>query len=329
MFVQQLIPYRSPSQRKSRLCYGICLFILLLAPRAFAQNRDVLDQMVRPSSQPGPAPYEFKPLPPTDQVTLDDVLKNLHGGYSVSLMGPRLDGDSNETYNFYLGDVAPIQLFHSFKLGYQVNPDLAIAFSDSAVQNIANNVIGLTGIERSQSFVWYDPQVSFDLPNLIQINGLNVFTSVSFSLPLTQLSQDAGKITALTIFQNWGINTFPSDWSFGVTLFLQPQFYSDPIPPGFVDRQTLALAFGPYVGYKISDRVQTQLATNLSYEHRSPDDKGSVHLGPGLPDVGQASITLSPDLGRLLISVGGYFQWLLYTPSYDTAIIGANFSIGF
>ena len=333
MFVQHQAPHTRPSQENTGRGCGawiLMLFVLLLFPRlAIAQNRDVLDQMVRPTSQPGSQPSDFKPMPPSDQIKLEDVLLNLHGSYSVSLMGPRLDGESNETYNIYLDDVAPIQLFHSFKIGYQVNPDLAISFSESAVQNLADNVVGLTGYVRGQSFSWYDLQVNFDLPNLIHVGGFNVFTSLAFSLPLTQLSQDAGKITAITIFQNWGINTYPSDWSLGSTLFFQPQFYSDPMPPGYTDRQTLALSFGPYVGYKISPELSMQFATNLSFEHRSPDERGGAHFGQGLPDTGQISMTLAPNLGRLFISLGGYFQWVLFTPSYQTSILGANFSIGF
>lgn len=326
--------------------YWIAFFSLILClfssvshaqDEPLSQNRELNDQTNRgPILQPTPPPVTFKPQRPNTDFSFKDFMKNLHGSYSVSLMGPRLVGASNETYNIYLPDVAPLQLYHTFTLSYQVNPDLRIGISESAPQNVANDVVGNQlnvnthqPLVRGSSIEWYDPNIYFNMPNLVKAPGWRIFSSASFSVPVSVASQEIGKVTALTFQQSWAVDNFPSPWIYGFNLYLNPQFYTDPMPSAYTDRQTLYGSFGHFLSYRVSRNFTVQTSTNFDFEHRSPDPKGFLHLGDGLEDTFRIGAAIFPNVFPMFMSIVGYFQFLVWNPSSETSIVGASFSIGF
>ncbi len=292
-----------------------------------AQNREVLDQTPHDQAERVQPITVFSK--PGEIPKFSDILKNVHGQYSVSFMGPKFEGDSNSTYNIYLPDTSSIQFYHSAKLGYQVNEDLQIGVEENVVQNLADGVVGDTGLIYNKTFEFYDPNIYFNLPNLIKIPGWWVGTTASFSLPISTPSQNAAKITSIIVDQSWSVNTYPSKWSYGFHLYLNPQFYNEPIPVGFANRQTLAFTFGHNLGYQASPLVYLSTSSNFDVEHRSPDPKGFAHLGDALPDYMQFSISITPNIYPSYMSIGGYMQMLIWSPSWATSIVGAKFSIGF
>lgn len=329
MFGQNKSPHRCVSQTISKQRCGIYLFIFFasIASAQTQNNRELNDQTVRERTQQTTT-YEFQPTRP-EEGDFKDFLKNLHGSYSVSLMGPRLIGASNETYNIYQADIAPIQLYHTWQVGYQVSDTLQMGINGSVVQNIADNIKGRTGFIRNRSFENYDPNFYFNMPKLVQVPGWSVFTSASFSLSLTQASQDISKITSIQIQQSWFVNTFPSEWSYGFALYLNPQFYTDPIPSGFTDRQTLYASIGHRLSYRVSPNVILQTSSTFDIEHRSPDSKGMLHFGDGLEDRFRMGCAIMPNIFPMYMTIGGYFQFLIWEPRADTSIVGADFTIGF
>lgn len=110
---------------------------------------------------------------------------------------------------------------------------------------------------------------------------------------------------------------------------INPLFYTDPMPAGFYDRQTLYLSFTPFASYRISPELSMGVATKFDIEHRSPDPDGALHFGSALDDTLKLSATLSPQVAPLFLSIGGFYQMLIWNPSIDTSILGANFSISF
>ena len=301
---------------------------LLLQSAAFAEvPSELIDQTPHDTATPLRNIQRY--TPPRKIPDLKDIFKNIHGSYSVSYMGPRFDGASNETYNIYLPDVSSVQLYHTAQIGYQINADLQIGVNEAIVQNLADDIHGLNGNTYNRSFEWYDPNIFFNLPRLVQIPGWFVFTSASFSLPFTTASQDQKKITEFIIQQSWSVKTYPSAWGYGFHLYFNPQFYADPKPDGFNDRQTLSFSFGHNLTYRVSPNFSLATSTNFYVEHRSPDSKGFLHLGEGLPDYFQFSATVSPNVFPLFLSVGGYIQSLFFAPSWSTTIIGGSFRIGF
>jgi len=298
---------------------AILLSVFFASPEALAQAQ-------RATIKPNINLQTFRP--PGTIPSFSDILKNFHGSYSLSYMGPRINGSPEETYNVFIPDVAPVQLFHSLKLGYQATEDLQIGVGADIVQNLVNNVMGVNGFVRNRTSEWYDPYLYFDLPNLIHVDGWFVFTSASFSLPIGPASVNSAKITSVILQQSWSVNS-QGPFNFGFGWFLNPQFYNDPLPQGFTDRQTLFFSFGPNLGYSLSKTVSLRASASFNVEHRSPTSNGLIYLGEALPDTFRGSLSWSPDISPAFVSFGTYIQSVLWSPSVDTTIVGGNFSIGF
>ncbi len=304
---------------------GVFLLILLFSSAAYAQSKQSQDQINQPTVFPTNAPPVFIP----EVGFWDRVGKNLHGGYSVSYMGPRIAGVYNETYNIYLEDASPVQLFHGVQLSYKVNPDLEIGIKDSAVQNLADGIVSKTGLVYQRDFIIYDPSVFFDLPNLIQVPGWFVSNNVSFSLSVTEASNNIGKITMIDWFQSWSLNTNGSPWSFAINLELIPKFYTEPKPLGFNNRQTLFFSVGHFLSYRLAPEFAIQTSTSFDWDHRAPDPQGAMHFGSNLPDTFKLSCVYTPQTSGVFLSFGAYFQSLIINPSTETSIVGADFAISF
>jgi hypothetical protein len=257
-----------------------------------------------------------------------ELLRNLHGSYSVSYMGPRINGPPDETYNVYLNDISSPQLFHSMRLGYQIDRELQIGFGGDASQNLIDHVSGWSGNDYPRSVTWYDPYLYLQFPGLFSVPGWSVFNSASMSLPVGQASMDVGKITSLTFQQSWSKNAI-TPWRFSFQIFLNPQLYTDPMPSGFSDRQTFYAAMGPGLGLELTPELVLGMQTNLTVEHRSPSQKGWTSLQESIPDTLKTSFTWYPRLTPMYASIGAYLQSVLWAPSYDTSIVGAHFSLGF
>ncbi len=165
-----------------------------------------------------------------------------------------------------------------------------------------------------------------NLPNLLKVKGWNVFSSLTMSISSSSGSRDIGKITGLELSQSWSVNNSPSDWTFGFSLYANPQFYTDPIPSGYNFRQLLNANIGHLVSYRVSEIFKIQSTSTFDFEYRS----GNLGIGSGLEDRSRLSFTIFPKLNSsAFLSLGGYFQFLVWKPSTETSIIGADLSIGF
>ena len=338
MFGQRKTLRRRHSQALSVRRRGVYFFFLAFALLGFfhevhAQTaattqaiRQVQEQQQPPqSTQLTPTLYEYKKPSMFD---FTDFMRNFHANYNVSLMGPRMSGSSDETYNIYFEDVAPIQLFHGWAISYQATPDFKVGASISAPQNLTK-VIGNTGVLYNPSFTFFDPKINFDFPNLFQNSVFSIYSSAAFSLPVTQASQDVGRITTLTFTQSWTVKNYPSDWSYGFNLFFEPLFYTEPIPAEYAGRQTMIFAFGHFLSYRVSKEFSVGTSTNINYDHVATPTGDSLTIGTNLPDTMRVSCSILPNVYPAFLSIGGYLQAILWNPSPDTTIIGADFSIGF
>jgi hypothetical protein len=266
---------------------------------------------------------------PSGKTDWKEFWSNVHGSYGLSFMGPRIAGSGKETYNLYIPDVAPLQLAHTWRLGAQVNPDLQLGFSQFAIQNVSESVMGTTGTIRSRSFEAYDPEIYVNLPNLVKVDGWFVFTSARMSIPLTDASKNKGKITQITIDQNWSTSN-TGDWSFGVSGEIQPIFYTDPKPANLTDRKTLFASIGHLISYRISPSVNIQSTSTFDLDHRSPDPNGPLNFTSNLDDFSRISLYMSPSMSKsFFVTMGGYFQFLVWRPGMETSILGMDFSISF
>ena len=275
------------------------------------------------------APFKLRP---NDETNWSDFFQNLHGSYEVSFMGPRIAGSGNETYNIFIPDVAPLQLSHYWQLGEQVNPNLQLGLKISGIQNISDGVVGTTGIIRGRSFELYDLDIYANLPNLVQPPGWFVFTTVSMSLSTSNSSQLKGRITELTFDQTWTVANYPSDWTFGIPLEIQPAFFTNPFPANLAFRKTFYASFGHLISYRVSPIVNIQSTSQFDFAHRAlPDGSGGTFdFNSNLPDTSRLSLYINPVIGKsVYLSLSGFFQFLVWAPSFETSILGADLTISF
>ena len=264
---------------------------------------------------------------PSSKASSGIDLRDLHGSYSASFMGPRINGTPEETYNAYLPDISSIQLFHSARVGWQVNRGLQLGVGEDLVQNLRDGVIGDTGIIHHRSEDLYDPYLYAEFPDTFAIPGWWITTAATLSLPLTRISRDSSRITSLGLKQTWS-RAVGARWHYGFHWFLNPQFYSEPIPEGGPSRQILYCAFGPDFDYRLSPTLRAGLSGHFDVEHRNSDPTGRA-LASALPDFLQISITWAPEWHGPGMNFGTYFQSLVWEPSWDTSIVGANLSVYF
>lgn len=308
------------------------LILLVLSSVSFAEDttfttNNPYTELARDRNAPINTAAFKKPKGETDWA---EFFRNVHGTYGLSIMGPRIAGSGNETYNIFIPDVAPVQLSHFWQLGVQVNPDLQLGFSVSSIQNIADGVVGGSGVVRGKLYETYDPEVYANFPNLISVPNWYVFTSARLSLSLSDYSKKVGKITQVSLSQSWTYSAPGSDWSFGASFFAQPIFYTDPMPAEFTYRRTLYSSVGHLISYRISPILNIQSTSTLDFDHRSPDPSGAFHFTSNLDDTSRVSLYLSPSIGKsIFLSLGGYFQFLLWRASMETSIVGLDFSISF
>lgn len=253
----------------------------------------------------------------------------MHGSYGVTLMGPRFVGASNETYNLYIPDVAPIQLYHSGSIYFQVNPTFTAGFGVDAVQNIADGVVGQDGIMRGQSFQFYDPTINFSFPNPYKIPGWFITNNGSFSLAVTQPSIDIGRVTQLNYWSNWRVENYPSPWSFGFDFNINPQFYTQPMPEGFSFRKTFYMSVGTYLSYQVSPVVTLSNTTTFDFAHYEGRDEGFFSFSSDLADRSRFNIIVSPSVYPLYLSFTGYIQVLIWDLRPETTITGLGLNISF
>lgn len=353
MFVRTKTPRSWLSHLFSSQLSGVFILVLFSISAVAAQVKpkkaitDLGYTSPAPTASPSPTP-ELNPTPamtysdiardknspinvapfkvPEGKTDWKEFFRNVHGSYGLSFMGPRIAGSGNETYNIYIPDVAPVQLSHTWQLGVQVNPNVQLGFSVNSIQNIADGVTGKTGIVRGRTFETYDPEMYVNLPNLVQVPGWFVFTSAKMSFPLSDVSKRNGKITQVTLDQSWTYTRPNSDWSFGGSVQIQPIFFSDPMPSHLSFRKTLYTSIGHLVSYRISPILNVQSTSTLDFDYRSPAPKFTSNLD----DTSRLALYLSPAISNsIFLSLGGYFQFLLWAPTMETSIIGMDFTISF
>jgi hypothetical protein len=258
----------------------------------------------------------------------EDLVKNIHASYSVSYMGPYLSGGGPGTYNIYLNDVASTQLYHSIRVGYQVDEALQIGIAEDIVNNL-ETVMSPSGRTSVSSFEQYDPYVYFNFPKFFELDSWSIFTSASFSLPLSNASKIGNRLTNLVFSQVWTYRGMPSRWKGGFRYYLNPIVYAGPRASGAVDRQTFYASFGHFLNYELSRSFSLTSSTHFDTEHRSPTQAGFFELKRSLPDFFQLGALYTADVAPALFSVGLYVQSLFWAPTLNTSIIGGNLSIGF
>jgi len=244
-----------------------------------------------PSASSGTTRGEMPPI--------NEILREMSASYLISV--PTLE--------------APL-LFHSIRLGYQVNGSLRMGVGAEVMSS-----------PNTSATAWYDPSLYAEvLPS-----GLRPapFTTLSISLPITPSSQEFQRITSLVFSQSWIFSRLESDWQWGAHYTLNPVFEHEPLPEKLTGRQLFFGSIGHSLSFRISDQWSWSSRSSFQIEHRRPVQVDSPFFQVPFPESHQLGITWSPPVRPVRLSVGASLQTVLFHPEARTSRIGGYLALGF
>ncbi len=238
-------------------------------------------------------------VPPRDMPPIGEILREVRASYLMSI--PAFED--------------PL-MFHSFRLGYQVNNRIRMGLGGDLSQS------SLSG-----TAAWTDPYLYAEIPG----SGVapSAYTMFSMSLPVTPESREALRITSLVFSQFWSFSGPQSSWQWGGHYTLNPVFEYDPPPGGPRDRQQFFCSVGHSLSFRISDHWSVTSRSSFQLEHRRPVTSDSPFLQIPFPETHQLGVNWSPSLPAFRVSVGASVQTVLFRPEASTSRIGGHLALGF
>ena len=237
--------------------------------------------------------------PPRDMPPIGDILREMRASYLMSVPGFE----------------EPL-LYHSVRLGYQVNETLRMGLGGDVSSSAT-----------STSTTWYDPVLYAEL--LSSASPPTPYTTLSMSLPFTRSSQDSLRITSVVFTQSWSLSGRQSPWQWGVQYCLNPVFEHEPLPGNLRDRQLFFASVGHSLSLRLSDRWSLSSRSSFQLEHRRPVSAESPFLQVPFPESHHLGITWSTDLRPVRVSLGATLQTVLFHPEARTSRIGGHLALGF
>ncbi len=207
-------------------------------------------------------------------------------------------------------------LYHSFRVGYQVNETLRMGLGGDLSSSAAR-----------ASPTWYDPCLYAEI--LSSTSRPTPYTTLSISLPMTRNSQESLRVTSLVLAQSWLFSRRESIWQWGLQYSLNPIFEYEPLPEGIRDRQLFFASFGHSLTFRISDHWSLSSRTSFQLEHRRPLTPESPFLQVPFPESHHLGITWSAPIKPVQVSVGATLQTVLFQPEVQTSRIGGHLALGF
>ncbi len=236
---------------------------------------------------------------PREMPPISDILREMRASYLISMPG-----------------VEEPLLYHSFRLGYQVNETLRMGLGG----DLSNSV-------SSTSTTWYDPCLYAEL--LSTSSPPAPYTTLSMSLPITRNSQEALRITSMVFTQSWLLSGRQSPWQWGIQYSLNPVFEHEPLSDGVRDRQLFFASIGHSLSLRLTDHWSLSSRSSFQIEHRRPVSAESPFLQVPFPESHQLGLTWSAALQALRVSVGASLQTVLFHPEARTSRIGGHLALGF
>lgn len=262
--------------------------------------------------------------------------------YYQQFLGPTADGDTSRTYNVFQEGIdtpnsgfAPMQSFHALNLRHQINLDWAvgatIAMSNGYTREVINKDRNGNDFTNSPDASFFNARAYIALPPM-RFSPVNIFTTVSFEAPTSEISKDNEMVYGWVFAQNAAFNLGSFKWSAGLNYQAYRMYYKNnvqapPFPGGRpTPLQTLILSGGPYVNYRFNDRWQLGSVLTFDWDQRGVQS-GSREFNNNLPHRGRMTLNYFPKM-KYFQSIGIFTQALLKYRA-DTTALGADFSLRF
>jgi hypothetical protein len=273
----------------------------------------------------------------------DDFFRDSKFSYTfyVSYMGPSLGLPQGQTYNPFLPDRAPYQIFHSSNLRWQINNDWAIGATLAGFDYISgrtkikdpSNMNGFRTNNNNSDL--FNARAYVVLPTW-RFHYFNLYNTLMWEFPTSSFARDIDMQGAPILSQNYALNLPPSAFSGGVLTQFIKYLFDKPYTIVCTGcsrfyQQTALVTVTPYVNYRINNHFQLNNLYVMDWDQKGDHD-GTTNLYENLPNRFRTTLNYFPGksegIAKYFNAFGFYIQTLEKSRAENT-IIGFDLSLVF
>ncbi len=267
-------------------------------------------------------------LTESESSSWEALLKNSEASLYTSVAGPSLGGGNMGTsYNPFAGDRWPVQMYSALYLGYRLDSNWTLGAELSGVWN-ATTTTSRFGNEIQPSLSIFNPAIQLKRGNLVNIGWFDLFQTVQVFLPATEFSRiQQTMLISATLEHTYTFHPIDRRWLFGFNTRVQPTIYRQPVPqsPSEAWRQTFFVSGGHFLNYRLSQYFELLTETTFDAAHWG-GSQGYLSFAPANDDRWRATMRWTPGI-PLLANAGVFIQGLIFKPSLDATIVGADVTL--
>jgi len=242
--------------------------------------------------------------------------------YFAEFSGPSADFTLPiETYSPYTDFYAPMKIYQSLNLGYNVTNDFRVGTEVSSDLPLQSGVLNRYADEYNSDFVFYDPNIYFQFFNLVNNSVSWINAKYSFDLPISEFSREVHYRTGFYQGYTWNFKLKDPRFYVGINLDLWLFWFRN--NQGF---NRFAVSSGHNAGWTISPRWSLDTVTVFDFAMRSTGG-GTYEFTPNSVDRLKITLRYQPIL--YTVQLGAFWQMPLYYRKLNRQSVGLNFNLWF
>jgi hypothetical protein len=258
----------------------------------------------------------------TKPIAVDPPRKLWFFNYFAEFSGPSADfALPLESYSPFFDYYAPMKVYQSMNLGYNVTQDFRIGTEVSGDLPLQNGVLTRLETEYDSDFVFYDPNIYFQIFNMVDNSFSWINAKYSFDIPASEFSRNNHYRTG--IYQGYTWNFKLTDQRFYFGLNLDMWFFIFKNNQGF---NRFAISSGHNAGWYIAPRWSLDTLTIFDFAMRA-NGGGTYTFNPNSVDRLKVTLRFQPILNT--VQLGAFWQTPLYYRKLNRQSVGLNFNLWF
>jgi len=190
--------------------------------------------------------------------------------YFLRLNGPKIGRPAAESYNFFTLDNWPLQFYHSLSAGWALDGGRKVSAGVSGVQDLNEGVMSQYGYSIQPQFSLFNPTVSLSQDSFVDTERLNLFLTVTASIPVTEFSLARATLTTLSLDQSWLIKQPLPRLSVGLNGSVEYTVYA---PSGsetaLASKRLWFVSVGHFASYRLSPWLGISTSTLFDFEKQT------------------------------------------------------------
>lgn len=239
--------------------------------------------------------------------------------------GPSLRGDLASSYNPFVQDRWPLQLFQSLTLAKRPSFDWSFGLELGMAVNLNSEVKNRFGNTIAAGSSVFHPLLFAKRFSALENDWAYLDAQVGVFLPTSQFAQTQTQILSLPLDFKVGFKV-PKPWSLSVIGRFQPTFYQQALPPEswMLKKQVFYVAIGYTVSRNLDDQWEVVQSAQWDAQHLADAERPYLRLQVATDPRMEWKINryfLKRDL-----RVGVSLQHLLPLPSLESTTLNAEIS---